>query len=80
MVVGFDFSKSNEWTGEHSYHKNLHGLDYINPYMRVMNILEPIVPRFDDDGIIPAYRFGCIASKDQTVLPLCAPFNEDPHF
>lgn len=80
LVVGFDFSKSNEWTGDKSYHKNLHGLDYVNPYMRVLNILEPIIPRFDDDGIIPAFRFGCMESRDQTVLPLCAPMIPDPHF
>ena len=75
LVMGFDFSKSNEWTGQQSYHKNLHGLDYINPYMRVINILEPIIPSFDEDGIIPAFRFGCSDTRDKTVLPLCAPAN-----
>ena len=48
--------------------------------MRVMNILEPIIPKFDDDNIIPAFRFGCMDSRDQAVLPLCAPANPDPHF
>lgn len=80
LVMGFDFSKSNEWTGQKSYQKNLHGLDYVNPYMRVINVLEPIIPRFDDDGIIPAFRFGCMDTRDKTVLPLCAPMTPDPHF
>lgn len=80
LVMGFDFSKSNEWTGQNSYHKNLHGLDYVNPYMRVIQVLEPIIPKFDDDGIIPAFRFGCMETRDKTVLPLCAPMIPDPHF
>ncbi|CAL5997807.1 Copine_I [Hexamita inflata] len=58
LIVGFDFSKSNEWTGEKTYHKSLHGADYLNPYLHSLQVLEPIIPKFDDDGIIPAFRFG----------------------
>ena len=36
LVVGFDFSKSNEWTGEKTYGKNLHGVDYLNPYLHTL--------------------------------------------
>ena len=44
LVLGFDFSKSNEWTGLKTYGKNLHAEDYVNPYMHVLQILEPIIP------------------------------------
>ena len=64
MVVGYDFSRSNDWNGERSYGQPLHGLNYVNPYMRVIQVLQPIIPHFDDDGIIPAYRFGCMQSRD----------------
>ncbi|CAL6013358.1 Copine_I [Hexamita inflata] len=80
LALGFDFSKSNEWSGEKSYRKPLHGGDYLNPYLKVLSILEPIIPRFDDDGLIPAFRFGCLDTRDKTVLPLLAPQVPDPHF
>jgi len=78
--VGIDFSKSNEWTGEKSYGKHLHGTDYKNPYLHTLEILEPIISKFDDDNFIPAFRFGCMQSKNLSVLPLLAPQQMDPHF
>ncbi|CAL6093283.1 Copine_I [Hexamita inflata] len=80
LILGFDFSKSNEWSGEKSYRAPLHGANYQNPYLQVLSILEPIIPRFDDDGLIPAFRFGCLDTRDKTVLPLLAPQVMDPHF
>ncbi|CAL6081413.1 Copine_I [Hexamita inflata] len=80
LIVGFDFSKSNEWTGEKTYHKSLHGADYLNPYLHSLQVLEPIIPKFDDDGIIPAFRFGCADTRDAAVCPLLAPQVADPHF
>ena len=61
FVLGFDFSGSNG---------RLHGVDYKNPYMRVIELLQPIAEHFDDDGIINAYRFGCSESCDYRVVPL----------
>ena len=81
MVVAFDFSKSNTWTGEKIYQgRSMHDTSFVNPYLRVLNILEPIIPKFDDDGIFPAFRFGCLDSRDKIVLPLLSPFSNDPHF
>jgi hypothetical protein len=37
LVVAIDFSKSNEWTGENTYGKPLHGNDYLNPYMHCLH-------------------------------------------
>ncbi|CAL5974798.1 Copine_I [Hexamita inflata] len=80
LVIGFDFSKSNEWTGEKSYGKHLHGVDYLNPYLHALQVLEPVVKHFDDDLIIPSFRFGCVDTRNSTVLPLLYPHREDPHF
>jgi E3 ubiquitin-protein ligase RGLG len=80
LVIGIDFSKSNEWTGENTYGKPLHGDDYLNPYMHCLQLIEPIIRKFDDDQIIPVYRFGCLATKDKTILPLLAPENNDAKF
>ncbi|CAL6053320.1 Copine_I [Hexamita inflata] len=60
-VMGFDFSASNG---------TLHSTLSVNPYMRVIQILQPVIEKFDDDGEINAYRFGCIQSTDQRVIPL----------
>ena len=79
-MVGFDFSMSNRWTGEKSYHYSLHDADYLNPYLHIIQILEPIIPKFDDDCIIPAYRFGCDDSKDKCVVALNYPDVPDPNF
>lgn len=62
MVVGFDFSKSNEWTGSKSYGRSLHDLSFENPYMKACRLLSYVVSKFDDDNIYPAYRFGCIST------------------
>ncbi len=81
MVVGIDFSKSNEWTGEKSYHKALHDTrGGETPYGKALRIMSRIVHKFDDDDIYPVYRFGCANTKDKSVLPLLYPDQEDPHF
>lgn len=81
MVVGIDFSKSNEWTGEKSYRRSLHDIrGGETPYAKAMRIMSRVISRFDDDDIYPVYRFGCINTKDKTVLPLLYPDQEDPHF
>ncbi|EFO65522.1 Copine I [Giardia lamblia P15] len=81
MIVGIDFSKSNEWTGEKSYHCSLHDVSHgETPYIRALRIMSQIVKNFDDDDIYPVYRFGCLNTKDQSVLPLLYPEQDDPHF
>ncbi|TNJ26215.1 Copine I [Giardia muris] len=81
MVVGIDFSKSNEWTGEKSYGRGLHDLGVKEtPYEKALRIMSRIVHEFDEDDIYPVYRFGCINTKSSSVLPLLYPTQEDPHF
>ena len=81
MVVGIDFSKSNEWTGEKSYQRGLHDTrGGETPYAKALRIMSRIIHKFDDDDIYPVYRFGCANTKDKSVLPLLYPDQEDPHF
>lgn len=68
IVLAFDFSASNNIEGLHDLERD--GKAYENPYMRVINILQPVAQKFDKDGIINAYRFGCSETKDKKVLPL----------
>ena len=54
MVVGIDFSKSNEWTGEKSYQRGLHDTrGGETPYGKALRIMSSIVSRFDDDNMYP---------------------------
>ena len=49
-VMGFDFSKSNEWTGDRTYGKrSLHDLTFKNPYLHCIEVMTPLIPKFDDD-------------------------------
>ena len=52
LVLGIDFSGSND-------NQNLHGMSYKNPYLRILEVLQPVMEHFDDRGEIHAYRFGC---------------------
>ena len=80
-IVGIDFSKSNERTGEKTYQRGLHDSKCgETPYGKALRIMSRIVHTFDDDDIYPVYRFGCIHTQDKSVLPLMYPDREDPHF
>ena len=49
-VFGYDFSKSNQWTGERTYSgRSLHDIRYVNPYIHCMQVMAPIALKFDDD-------------------------------
>jgi len=78
LIVGVDFTKSNEWTGEKSFGgRCLHDIDlqglHSNPYQMAIRIVGSTLEAFDDDGEIPAFGFGCAKTKDRTVFP----FNSD---
>ncbi|CAL5990972.1 Copine_I [Hexamita inflata] len=76
-----DFSKSNNWTGEKTYGFSLHDKNQqLTPYEAVLKTLAPILKNFDDDDLYPVFRFGCMDTKDRTVVPLLFPQQQDPHF
>jgi len=73
LVIGIDFSASNEWKGRKSFNQNclhrLGGSKVINPYQKVISILLQTLAPFDDDNKIPAYGFGDTETKDHSVFP-----------
>ncbi|GAB2302198.1 E3 ubiquitin-protein ligase rglg1, partial [Dionaea muscipula] len=60
LIVGIDFTKSNEWTGAHSFnHRSLHHIsDSPNLYEQAISIIGRTLSTFDEDNLIPCYGFG----------------------
>ncbi|KAK4790181.1 hypothetical protein SAY86_017485 [Trapa natans] len=70
LIVGIDFTKSNEWTGARSFnHRSLHNLgNDPNPYEQAISIIGKTLSAFDDDNLIPCYGFGDATTHDQDVF------------
>lgn len=70
LIVGIDFTKSNEWTGAISFgHRSLHHLgDSPNPYEQAISIIGRTLSNFDEDNLIPCYGFGDASTHDQDVF------------
>ncbi|KAF4387533.1 hypothetical protein F8388_011681 [Cannabis sativa] len=60
LIVGIDFTKSNEWTGARCFgRKNLHFLGQdLNPYEQAISIIGRTLSTFNEDNLIPCYGFG----------------------
>ncbi|KAF3436776.1 hypothetical protein FNV43_RR19529 [Rhamnella rubrinervis] len=60
LIVGIDFTKSNEWTGARSFHrKSLHHIgEAQNPYEQAISIIGKTLSSFDEDNLIPCFGFG----------------------
>uniref|UniRef100_A0A1J3F312 RING-type E3 ubiquitin transferase n=1 Tax=Noccaea caerulescens TaxID=107243 RepID=A0A1J3F312_NOCCA len=70
LIVGIDFTKSNEWTGAKSFNrKSLHHISNTpNPYEQAITIIGRTLAAFDEDNIIPCYGFGDASTHDQDVF------------
>ncbi|XP_059657205.1 E3 ubiquitin-protein ligase RGLG2-like [Cornus florida] len=70
LIVGIDFTKSNEWTGARSFHRrSLHHIgDEQNPYERAISIIGRTLSNFDEDNLIPCFGFGDASTHDQEVF------------
>uniref|UniRef100_A0A7N0UWW8 VWFA domain-containing protein n=1 Tax=Kalanchoe fedtschenkoi TaxID=63787 RepID=A0A7N0UWW8_KALFE len=70
LIVGIDFTKSNEWTGARSFsRRNLHHLgSEPNPYEQAISIIGKTLSGFDEDNLIPCYGFGDALTHDQDVF------------
>lgn len=70
LIVGIDFTKSNEWTGARSFHrKSLHHIgDGLNPYEQAISIIGKTLAAFDEDNLIPCFGFGDATTHDQDVF------------
>ncbi|XP_022774352.1 E3 ubiquitin-protein ligase RGLG2-like isoform X1 [Durio zibethinus] len=70
LIVGIDFTKSNEWTGKRSFNrKSLHHIgDVLNPYEQAISIIGKTLAVFDEDNLIPCFGFGDASTHDQDVF------------
>ncbi|XP_073299836.1 E3 ubiquitin-protein ligase RGLG1-like isoform X2 [Primulina huaijiensis] len=70
LIVGIDFTKSNEWTGAKSFNRNsLHHLGNVqNPYEQAITIIGKTLSSFDEDNLIPCFGFGDASTHDQHVF------------
>jgi len=70
LIVGIDFTKSNEWTGARSFHRrSLHHIgDEPNPYEQAISIIGRTLSSFDEDNMIPCFGFGDASTHDQEVF------------
>ncbi|KAK4483184.1 hypothetical protein RD792_010364 [Penstemon davidsonii] len=70
LIVGIDFTKSNEWTGKMSHNgRSLHHISSgLNPYEQAISIIGKTLAAFDDDNLIPCYGFGDASTHDSDVF------------
>ncbi|XP_004504141.1 E3 ubiquitin-protein ligase RGLG5-like [Cicer arietinum] len=70
LIVGIDFTKSNEWTGKRSFNrKSLHHIGIgQNPYEQAIAIIGKTLSAFDEDNMIPCFGFGDASTHDQDVF------------
>ncbi|KAG0614459.1 hypothetical protein M758_6G178600 [Ceratodon purpureus] len=75
LIVGIDFTKSNEWTGKQSFGgRSLHAIgSEANPYEKALSIIGRTLSAFDDDNEIPCFGFGDATTHDKHVFS----FNSD---
>ncbi|XP_071702092.1 E3 ubiquitin-protein ligase RGLG2-like [Rutidosis leptorrhynchoides] len=78
LIVGVDFTKSNEWTGARSFNRrSLHHIgNDMNPYEEAISIIGRTLASFDEDNLIPCFGFGDASTHDQEVFS----FLEDDKF
>ncbi|KAJ8750040.1 hypothetical protein K2173_013955 [Erythroxylum novogranatense] len=78
LIVGVDFTKSNEWTGANSFNRrNLHHIgNGLNPYEQAISIIGRTLAAFDEDNLIPCFGFGDASTHDQDVFS----FHQDAEF
>ncbi|KAI4971369.1 hypothetical protein ZWY2020_002283 [Hordeum vulgare] len=70
LIVGIDFTKSNEWTGKVSYNRRcLHDIGRTpNPYEQAISIIGRTLSDFDEDNLIPCFGFGDASTHDHEVF------------
>ncbi|KAG6635046.1 hypothetical protein CIPAW_11G015400 [Carya illinoinensis] len=64
LIVGIDFTKSNEWTGTESFNRrSLHHIGAEqNPYEQAMSIIGKAVASFNGNNLIRCFGFGDVFS------------------
>ena len=80
LIIGIDFTASNEWQGRKSFGgRSLHHIvidpktnriSKWNPYQRVIRAIGEGLQDLDEDNLIPVYGFGDERTKDHSVFSL----------
>ncbi|KAJ3681183.1 hypothetical protein LUZ60_015672 [Juncus effusus] len=70
LIIGIDFTKSNDWTGKKSFNGlSLHHIgDHPNQYESAISIIGRTLSSFDEDNLIPCFGFGDATTHDQNVF------------
>ncbi|XP_071914318.1 E3 ubiquitin-protein ligase RGLG3-like isoform X2 [Coffea arabica] len=70
LILGIDFTQSNEWTGKYSFNRrSLHAMGTTpNPYQQAISIIGRTLSPFDEDNLIPCIGFGDASTHDQHVF------------
>ncbi|XP_022750913.1 E3 ubiquitin-protein ligase RGLG3 isoform X2 [Durio zibethinus] len=70
LILGIDFTKSNEWTGKYSFNRrSLHAIGSSpNPYEQAISIIGQTLSPFDEDNLIPCFGFGDASTHDNSVF------------
>ncbi|XVE86502.1 hypothetical protein DITRI_Ditri18aG0038700 [Diplodiscus trichospermus] len=70
LILGIDFTKSNEWTGKYSFNRrSLHTIGSSpNPYEQAISIIGRTLSPFDEDNLIPCFGFGDASTHDKYVF------------
>ncbi|TYJ04210.1 hypothetical protein E1A91_A12G078600v1 [Gossypium mustelinum] len=70
LILGVDFTKSNEWTGRYSFNRrSLHAIGSSpNPYEQAISIIGRTLSPFDEDNLIPCFGFGDASTHDKYVF------------
>ncbi|CAA7396770.1 unnamed protein product [Spirodela intermedia] len=78
LILGIDFTKSNEWTGRHSFNRrSLHAISSTpNPYEQAISIIGRTLYPFDEDNLIPCFGFGDASTHEKNVFS----FYPDHHY
>lgn len=70
LILGIDFTKSNEWSGKYSFNRrSLHEIGNIpNPYEQAISVIGRTLSPFDEDNMIPCFGFGDASTHDHYVF------------
>ncbi|XP_071110050.1 uncharacterized protein [Haliotis cracherodii] len=73
LIFGVDYTASNYQQGKKTFGKKcLHDISQTeqNPYQKVIQVLGETLEPFDSEGVMPAFGFGDMTTRDHGIFPL----------